>query len=426
MTNLLLKNGTVYVDGALKKADLLIEDGIITKIEEGIFEENCPVVDIDKLYIIPGLTDVHVHLREPGYSYKETIATGTRAAARGGFTTVCAMPNLNPVPDSPEHLKVEQDIIDRDAVVNVLPYAAITVGEKGKELADIEGMRDKCFAFSDDGKGVQSEDMMLAAMRLAAKHGKAIVAHCEDESLLHGGYIHDGEYARLHGHRGICSESEWGPVKRDCELAKESGVHYHVCHISAKETVDIIRDAKKRGINVTCETGPHYLALTDTDIGEHGRFKMNPPIRSKEDRDALIKGVQDGTIDCIITDHAPHSAEEKSKGLAGSSMGVVGLETSFAAINTFMVEKGYISFEKLVEIMAINPKKIFGMDAGIKVGEKADIAIVDRYIKHKVNPEEFVSMGKFTPFEGMTLTGDVMATICNGKIVYNRLTDIKE
>ena len=426
MTNLLLKNGTVYVDGALKKADLLIEDGIITKIEEGIFTENCPVVDIDKLYIIPGLTDVHVHLREPGYSYKETIATGTRAAARGGFTTVCAMPNLNPVPDSPEHLKAEQDIIDRDAVVNVLPYAAITVGEKGKELADIEGMRDKCFAFSDDGKGVQSEDMMLAAMRLAAKHGKAIVAHCEDESLLHGGYIHDGEYARLHGHRGICSESEWGPVKRDCELAKESGVHYHVCHISAKETVDIIRDAKKRGINITCETGPHYLALTDTDIGEHGRFKMNPPIRSKEDRDALIKGVQDGTIDCIITDHAPHSAEEKSKGLAGSSMGVVGLETSFAAINTIMVEKGYISFEKLVEIMAINPKKIFGMDAGIKVGEKADIAIVDRYIKHKVNPEEFVSMGKFTPFEGMTLTGDVMATICNGKIVYNRLTDIKE
>ena len=426
MTNLLLKNGTVYVDGALKKADLLIEDGIITKIEEGIFTENCPVVDIDKLYIIPGLTDVHVHLREPGYSYKETIATGTRAAARGGFTTVCAMPNLNPVPDSPEHLKAEQDIIDRDAVISVLPYAAITVGEKGKELADIEGMRDKCFAFSDDGKGVQSEEMMLAAMRLAAKHGKAIVAHCEDESLLHGGYIHDGEYARLHGHRGICSESEWGPVKRDCELAKESGVHYHVCHISAKETVDIIRDAKKRGINITCETGPHYLALTDTDIGEHGRFKMNPPIRSKEDRDALIKGVQDGTIDCIITDHAPHSAEEKSKGLAGSSMGVVGLETSFAAINTFMVEKGYISFEKLVEIMAINPKKIFGMDAGIKVGEKADIAIVDRYIKHKVNPEEFVSMGKFTPFEGMTLTGDVMATICNGKIVYNRLTDIKE
>lgn len=426
MTNLLLKNGTVYVDGALKKADLLIEDGIITKIEEGIFAENCPVVDIDKLYIIPGLTDVHVHLREPGYSYKETIATGTRAAARGGFTTVCAMPNLNPVPDSPEHLKVEQDIIDRDAVVNVLPYAAITVGEKGKELSDIEGMRDKCFAFSDDGKGVQSEDMMLAAMRLAAKHGKAIVAHCEDESLLHGGYIHDGEYAKLHGHKGICSESEWGPVKRDCELAKETGVHYHVCHISAKETVDIIRDAKKRGINITCETGPHYLALTDTDIGEHGRFKMNPPIRSKEDRDALIKGVQDGTIDCIITDHAPHSAEEKSKGLAGSSMGVVGLETSFAAINTFMVEKGYISFEKLVEIMAINPKKIFGMDAGIKVGEKADIAIVDRYIKHKVNPEEFVSMGKFTPFEGMTLTGDVMATICNGKIVYNRLTDIKE
>ena len=426
MTNLLLKNGTVYVDGALKKADLLIEDGIITKIEEGISAENCPVVDIDKLYIIPGLTDVHVHLREPGYSYKETIATGTRAAARGGFTTVCAMPNLNPVPDSPEHLKVEQDIIDRDAVINVLPYAAITVGEKGKELADIEGMRDKCFAFSDDGKGVQSEEMMLAAMRLAAKHGKAIVAHCEDESLLHGGYIHDGEYARLHGHRGICSESEWGPVKRDCELAKESGVHYHVCHIYAKETIDIIRDAKKRGINVTCETGPHYLALTDTDIGEHGRFKMNPPIRSKEDRDALIKGVQDGTIDCIITDHAPHSAEEKSKGLVGSSMGVVGLETSFAAINTFMVEKGYISFEKLVEIMAINPKKIFGMDAGIKVGEKADIAIVDRYIKHKVNPEEFVSMGKFTPFEGMTLTGDVMATICNGKIVYNRLTDIKE
>lgn len=425
MLNLLLKNGIVYQDNAFVEADILISDGIVSRIEKGISSENCPAVDISDLYVIPGLADVHVHLREPGFSYKETILTGTQAAAKGGFTLVCAMPNLNPVPDSAENLKIEQDIINRDAVIKVLPYAAITKGEKGKELADIEEMRDMCFAFSDDGKGVQNADMMLTAMKKARALDKAIVAHCEDESLLFGGYIHDGEYAKINGHKGICSESEWGPVKRDCELRKERGVHYHVCHISAKETVEVIRQAKRRGINVTCETGPHYLALTDMDIEDLGRFKMNPPIRSSEDRRALIEGIKDGTIDCIITDHAPHSAEEKSKGLAGSSMGVVGLETSFAAINTYMVNKGHISFERLVELMSINPRKIFGIDAGIKVGDRADMAIVDRNKQWTVDPADFVSMGKYSPFEGVTLTGEVMATICDGNFVYNKIT-IKE
>ncbi len=421
MLNLLLKNGQVYIDGRFKQADLLIENGIVTAIGNSIqASPECPVADLSELYIVPGFADVHVHLREPGFSYKETIATGTQAAAKGGFTMVCPMPNLNPVPDSVESLAMEQRIIDRDSVITSLPYASITVGQKGQQLADLEGMADKCFAFSDDGKGVQSEEMMLTAMETAAKLGKAVVAHCEDESLLNGGYIHDGEYAKLHCHRGICSASETNPVARDVELAAKTGVHYHVCHVSAKETVEVIRKAKARGINVTCETGPHYLAFTDMDLQEHGRWKMNPPIRAWDDRDALIKGIQDGTIDCIITDHAPHSEEEKSKGLEKSSMGVVGLETSFAATNTFMVEKGHISFEKLVELMSINPRKIFGLPYGIKVGEKADITVVNRTEEWTVNPAEFVSMGKFTPFDGVKLHGNVEMTICQGNLVYKK------
>ncbi len=421
MLNLLLKNGTVYVDGALKKADVLVKDGIVADVREGIESIDTPTVDVENLYILPGFADVHVHLREPGFSYKETIATGTAAAARGGFTLVCSMPNLNPVPDSVENLKAEQDIIDENAVIKVLPYASITLGEKGQTLVDFDALAEKCFAFSDDGKGVQNEEMMLQAMEKAKANGKPIVAHCEDESLLFGGYIHDGEYARAHGHRGICSESEWGQVKRDVALVEKSGVQYHVCHISTKETVEIVRQAKAKGLPVTCETGPHYLAFCDMDLQEHGKWKMNPPIRSAADRDALIAGIKDGTIEVIATDHAPHSEEEKTKGLEKSNMGVVGLETSFAAVNTYMVNAGHITFEKLVEIMAINPRKIFGLPAGIKAGDKADFTVVDREKEWVVNPQEFVSLGKFTPFDGVKLTGDVVLTAYDGKIVYNNL-----
>lgn len=421
MLNLLLKNGTVYVDGQFKKADMLIKDGIVAEIGKEISMDSCPVADADNLFILPGFADVHVHLREPGFSYKETIASGSRAAARGGFTLVCSMPNLNPVPDSVENLKLEQDIIDSDAVIKVLPYASITKGEKGQELVDFDRLADKCFAFSDDGKGVQSADMMRRAMEKAKAAGKAIVAHCEDESLLCGGYIHDGEYARLHGHKGISSASEYRQVARDVELVRATGVQYHVCHISTKETVDIVRKAKADGLPVSCETGPHYLAFCDMDLQEDGRFKMNPPIRSAADRDALIQGIKDGTIEVIATDHAPHSRREKTKGLAGSSMGVVGLETSFAAVNTYMVQAGHISLEKLVEIMSINPRKIFGLERGIKIGRKADFTVVDTHKQWIVNPAEFVSAGKFTPFEGVKLTGDVLLTVYDGELVYNKL-----
>ncbi len=421
MLNLLLKNGTVYIDGVLKKADILVKDGIVADVKEGIVSVDTPTVDVDNLYIVPGFADVHVHLREPGFSYKETIATGTAAAAKGGFTLVCSMPNLNPVPDSVENLKKEQDIIDQNRIIKVLPYASITYGEKGQQLVDFDALSEKSFAFSDDGKGVQNSEMMQEAMEKAKENGKPIVAHCEDESLLFGGYIHDGEYAKAHGHRGICSESEWGQVKRDIELVEKTGVQYHVCHISTKETVQLVKQAKEKGLKVTCETGPHYLAFCDMDLKEEGRFKMNPPIRSARDRDALIQGIKDGVIEVIATDHAPHSREEKTKGLEKSAMGVVGLETSFGAVNTYMVEAGHISFEKLVEIMAINPRKIFGLPYGIKVGEKADFTVVDREKQWVVNPAEFASQGKFTPFENVKLTGDVLFTVYNGKTVYNKL-----
>lgn len=421
MLNLLLKNGTVYYQGKMQKVDVLIQNGVVCKIDRDIQADGCPVIDSSKFNIIPGLADVHVHLREPGFSYKETILTGTKAAAKGGFTLVAAMPNLNPVPDSAEHLKIELDRIEKNRVIKVLPYGSITVGEKGKELRDMAGMAKDVIAFSDDGKGVQNSEMMEKAMTVAKELNKPIVAHCEVESLLNGGYIHDGEYAKLHGHKGISSASEYEEVIRDINLSEKTGCQFHACHISTKESVDAIRQAKAKGLKVSGETGPHYLAFTDMDLQESGSWKMNPPIRNEEDRQALIKGVQDGTIECIITDHAPHSREEKSKGLAGSSMGVVGLETSFAAVNTYMVEKGYISFEKLVEVMSINPRKIFGLESGIQIGKPADITIVDPKAKWVVNPEEFISMGKATPFAGKTLTGKVIATIYNGDFAYSEL-----
>ena len=421
MLNLLLKNGTVYYQGKMQKVDVLIQNGVVCKIDRDIQADGCPVIDSSKFNIIPGLADVHVHLREPGFSYKETILTGTKAAAKGGFTLVAAMPNLNPVPDSAEHLKIELDRIEKNRVIKVLPYGSITVGEKGKELRDMAGMAKDVIAFSDDGKGVQNSEMMEKAMTVAKGLNKPIVAHCEVESLLNGGYIHDGEYAKLHGHKGISSASEYEEVIRDINLSEKTGCQFHACHISTKESVEAIRRAKAKGLKVSGETGPHYLAFTDMDLQESGNWKMNPPIRSEEDRQALIKAVRDGTIECIITDHAPHSREEKSKGLAGSSMGVVGLETSFAAVNTYMVEKGYISFEKLVEVMSINPRKIFGLESGIQIGKPADITIVDPKAKWVVNPEEFISMGKATPFAGKTLTGKVIATIYNGDFAYSEL-----
>ena len=361
----------------------------------------------------PGFVDVHVHLREPGFSYKETIAAGTAAAARGGYTCVCAMPNLDPVPDSMEHLEEQLSIIRRDARITVIPYGAITAGEKGEALADMAAMAPHVAGFSDDGRGVQSRDMMRKAMLEAKGLGKLIAAHCEDNSLLKGGYIHDGAYARAHGHRGICSESEWGQIARDLELAAETGCPYHVCHISTKESVALIRRAKAAGVDVTCETGPHYLLLDDSDLQEEGRFKMNPPLRDKADREALLEGIVDGTIDMIATDHAPHSAEEKSRGLEKSLMGVVGLETAFPLLYTYLVEKKVITLERLVELMAINPRRRFGIPL-----EEGDFTVWDLNREYRIDPEEFLSMGRATPFAGRAVKGRCIMTIHKGKTVY--------
>ena len=376
------------------------------------FAEEGVVRGFSKYAVFPGFCDVHVHFREPGFSYKETIKTGSKASAKGGYTSVCTMPNLNPVPDSLEHLKEQTDIIDRDAVIEVLPYAAITVGEKGEELVDMESLAEKVIAFSDDGRGVQSEEMMREAMLRAKALGKMIVAHCEVNELLRGGYIHEGDYAKEHGHRGICSESEWKQIERDLRLAKETGCAYHVCHISTKESVDIIRKAKAEGVNVTCETGPHYLVMDDSDLQEEGRFKMNPPLRSKADREALIEGIKDGTIDMIATDHAPHSAEEKSRGLEKSPFGITGIETCFPVVYTKLVKTGIITLEKAIELLAINPRKRFG----IKLGN--DFTVWDLETLEKVEPEKFISMGKATPFEGWELFGKCMLTVKDGQIVY--------
>ena len=370
-----------------------------------------PVIS-KKYIIVPGLCDVHVHFREPGFSYKETIASGSAAAAHGGYTTVCTMPNLDPVPDSAEHLQVQLDAIKRGAAIKVLPYGAITVGEKGEKLADMEAMSDKVCAFSDDGKGVQNDEMMREAMTAAKRLGKIIAAHCEDNSLLFGGYIHDGEYARMHGHRGISSASEYRQIERDLRLAEETGCAYHVCHISTKESVELIRQAKAHGVNVTCETAPHYLVLCDEDMQEDGRFKMNPPLRSREDKKALIEGIKDGTIDMMATDHAPHSAEEKGRGLEKSLMGVVGLETAFPVLYTELVMKNIITLDRLVELMSFKPKERFGIDTN------NDFAVFDISEAYKIDPENFLSMGRATPFAGREVFGRCLLTVHNGKVVY--------
>ena len=387
---------------------------------DGIVSSSSPLMkelfsfDSPEYAVFPGFCDVHVHFREPGFSYKETMETGSKASARGGYTAVCTMPNLNPVPDSREHLQRQLELIDKNAVIHVYPYGAITVGEQGEELADLAGMANDVIAFSDDGKGIQSEEMMRAAMLRAKALGKMIVAHCEVNDLLHGGYIHDGEYARKHGHKGICSASEYEQIARDLRLAEQTGCSYHVCHISTKESVDLIRKAKARGVDVTCETAPHYLVMNDCDLQEDGRFRMNPPIRSEEDRKALVEGICDGTIDMIATDHAPHSAEEKSKGLEGSAFGIVGIETAFPVMYTHLVKKGVISLEKLIELMALNPRKRFG----IPMGEDFTVWNLEKEVT--VDPAEFLSMGKATPFTGWKLNGECVLTVCDGAVVYRK------
>ena len=402
------KNTSVNVVSASLASDVV--DSIQTSISTSDFS----AIDFSRCVVLPGFCDVHVHLREPGFSYKETIASGSLASARGGYTAVCSMPNLNPVPDSVEHLKAQQDIIDDSACIHVYPFASITVGQKGEVLSDLDGMAPNTIGFSDDGKGVQSTELMRNAMLKAKALGKPIVAHCEVNELLRGGYIHDGAYAKAHGHRGICSESEWMHVARDIELVKEIGVKYHVCHISTKETVDLIRKAKAEGVDITCETGPHYLVMDDSMLEEHGRFKMNPPLRSKEDREALVAGILDGTIDMIATDHAPHSAEEKGKGLEGSAFGVVGIETAFPILYTYLVKPGILSMERLIELMVINPRKRFDLPFG------CDYSIWDLDEAYTIDPNEFISLGKATPFEGWNVNGRCLATVCDGKLIYKQ------
>ena len=416
---LLLNQMTVLRNGGAERVSVLVEDGrIVSLSKETPDAAGARVIELDHGYLFPGFVDVHVHLREPGFSYKETIATGTRAAAHGGYTAVCPMPNLKPVPDSLENLQPELDAIAKDAVIHVHPYGAITVGEKGKELADLEDMAPYVVAFSDDGKGVQNPEMMKQAMLRAKALGKIIVAHCEDESLLNGGYIHDGEYARAHGHRGNPSASEWKQVERDLDLVRETGCAYHVCHVSTKETVALIRKAKAEGLDVTCETTPHYLVFNDSMLQEEGRFKMNPPIRSEEDRQALIAGILDGTVDMIATDHAPHSAEEKGRGLAHSLFGIVGLETAFPVLYTELVKPGDLTLEQLIDRMVTNPARRFGIGSALEEGAPADLTVFDLDASYTIQPEDFLSMGKSSPFAGRTVFGKCLLTLSGGEIAW--------
>ena len=420
----LLQNAQLLSSGGVfRAADVLLSGGRIVSIGDRI---SCPAdavsIDLHKAVLFPGFVDVHVHLREPGFSYKETILTGTLAAAHGGFAHVAAMPNLDPVPDCAAALAVQRAIIEKDALVHVHPYGAVSVGEKGERLADLEGLAPGVIAFSDDGRGVQSESLMREAMMQCRRLGKILAAHCEDNSLLHGGYIHDGAYARAHGHRGICSESEWGPIARDLRLAEQTGCAYHVCHVSTKESVALIRAAKRRGVDVTCETAPHYLTFTDEDLQEDGRFKMNPPLRAREDRDALIEGLLDGTIDMLVTDHAPHSLEEKARGLEKSAMGVVGLETSFAASYTALVQTGILPLEKLVDLMHGAPMRRFGCGTELAEGQPADLTAFDLTKTYTVDPETFLTMGRATPFAGCALTGVCKLTMIGGEPVWKEET----
>ena len=399
--------GSLLVDG-----ERFAEDGPAVAVDR--------TVDLGGRHVVPGLVDVHVHLREPGFPHKETIATGTAAAAHGGYTTVCAMPNLNPAPDTPEHLHVQTESIRRDAAVRVVPYASITMGQRGcGELVDFAALAPEVAGFSDDGRGVQSAELMEEAMRRAAAVGKPIVAHCEVDDLLRGGYIHDGGYCREHGHKGISSESEWRQVERDIALAEKTGCRYHVCPVSTRESVELVRRAKARGLRVSCETAPHYLLLCDEDLQEEGRFKMNPPLRSRADREALIEGIVDGTIEVVATDHAPHTAEEKARGLAGSAMGIVGLECAFALLYKYLVLPGTIPLERLVALMSVNPRRIFGLGGGLEPGEPADFTVLDLDAQYEIDPAAFRSKGRATPFAGWPVQGRAAMTVVGGRVVYD-------
>ena len=415
---LLITGGTVFLNGCLKKSDIAIDCGHVVSISDSIPKEGFNVIEYNNCVITPGFVDVHVHLREPGFSYKETIASGTAAAAAGGYTDICSMPNLNPVPDSLENLEVQLRAIERDALVRVHPYASITRGEKGNELSDFETLAPYVIGFSDDGKGVQSEEMMRMAMLKAKRVGKPIVAHCEDESLLQKGWsVHAGDYACAHGLIGNPSESEWRQVERDIRLVRETGCRYHVCHVSTKESVALIREAKKQSLPVSCETTPHYLLLTDDELRDEGRFRMNPPIRSRQDRDALIEGLLDGTVDCIATDHAPHSADEKSKGLAGSLNGIVGLECAFSVLYEGLVRTRLVPVETLLNAMSINPRRLFGLDP-VGPGKAANFVVIYLDMPHRIDSSAFLSMGRATPFDGWNVSAGIDRTIIGGKTVY--------
>ena len=413
--------GLIYRGGRFEEGRLIVEAGRVVADATPGPEDR--VIDLGGMSLDPGLGDVHVHRRYRGFPQTETIATGSAAAARGGYTTVCSMPNLNPAPDTPEHLEAQLAIIRRDAVVRVKPYGTITLGQRGcGELSDFAALAAEVVGFSDDGRGVQSAELMEEAMRRAAAVGKPIVAHCEVDELLRGGYIHDGDYCRAHGHRGISSESEWRQVERDIALAAKTGCQYHVCHVSTKESVELVREAKARGLRVSCETAPHYLLLCDEDLQEEGRFKMNPPLRSRADREALLAGIQDGTIEVISTDHAPHTAEEKSRGLAGSAMGIVGIETAFPLLYTGLVKPGILSLERLVELMSTSPRRIFGLEGGIEAGQAADFTVLDLGTRWRIDPEQFLSKGHATPFAGWNVEGRAVLTVVGGRTVYDTLT----
>ena len=417
---LLLKGASLSTErGILPRGDILVADGLIRAVAESL---SCPpdtqVIDLSGHVVSYGFADLHVHFREPGAPQKETILSGSQAAARGGYTTVCAMPNLSPAPDTPEHIALEQAIIDRDACIQVLPYATITLGRAGKQVVDMEALKGRCVAFSDDGSGVQREEVMLQAMRRAAELDCIIAAHCEDDTLLHGGYIHQGRWCAAHGHRGICSQSEWGQIARDLELAARSGCRYHICHVSAKESVALVREAKRSGVRVTCETAPHYLTLCEDNLQEDGRFKMNPPLRSSEDRDALLEGLRDGTVDAIATDHAPHTAEEKSRGLEKSAMGIVGLETAFPVLYTQLVKEGKISLERLLDALCTTPRRIFRLGGALREGEKANLTVLDLNAAYTIDSRLFLSKGHATPFDGMSVQGAVRMTLMDGKTVW--------
>lgn len=419
MDGIVIKGCEVFRQGVFVSADVEILDGVVTRVEPGIVPgEGVSVCNFDNCLVVPGLVDVHVHLREPGFSYKETIKSGTEAAARSGYAAVCAMPNLSPVPEDAATLAQELDLIARDAAIDVLPYGAITRGQKGAKLADMAAMAPYVCGFSDDGHGVQSAELMREAMLEAGRLGRPIAAHCEDNSLLRGGYIHDGEYAAAHGHRGICSESEWGPIERDIGLLRGTGCAYHVCHISTAESAELIRRAKAEGLDISCETAPHYLLLSDAELQEDGRFKMNPPLRGEADRLALIEALRDGTIDMIATDHAPHSAEEKSRGLEKSAYGITGLETAFPVLWTGLVEPGIIGRERLAELMSTAPARRFGIESGIELGKPASLAVFDVSTTYTIDPAAFASKGRATPFEGRQVRGRCVLNICRGREVW--------